>query len=857
MGSEMERAGTGYVLEVNPKIPKRLNRLEELANDLWYGWDRHARSLFARLHPALWDATGHSPKVLLKRVGEERLEQAAQDPEYLYSYNRVLSVHDTEHDATPGANGSALLGADELVAYFCFEFGFHESLPIYSGGLGILAGDHCKAASDAKLPFVGVGLLYRQGYFSQTIDGEGNQHAVHVDSEFDDLPVTPVMRDGAEVRVQVEVDGRDVSVKLWQVQVGHVRIYLLDTDLPENGERDRHITHRLYGGDRETRIMQEIVLGIGGARALDALGIKPTIWHMNEGHAAFLVLERIRRFMREDGLDFEGALEAVAANTVFTTHTAVPAGHDRFSEDMVAGCFDHYCRELHLDRETLLALGRAPGSHEFNMTALAARGSRFQNGVSRIHRGVSARMLKDLWPQVPPEENPLGYVTNGVHVPTFMSPDWAEIFDRFLGFGWMQRFDDPACAERIAAIPDHILWSRHQYLKAQMLHLVRFRLKTQHFRNRGSEAHLDRLLRLADPDNPNVLTIGFARRFATYKRATLLFENLDWLRQIVSDPQRPVLFIFAGKAHPADEPGRELIRQVAKVARTPEFEGRILLVEGFDLQLSRRLVSGVDVWLNNPIYPLEASGTSGMKAGINGVINLSVLDGWWGEGYQGDNGWAIKPASEALEQYLRNAEEARALYEILQDDVIPLYYGRGDMGYSPGWVKLAKRSMASILAHFSAARMLNEYVSKFYLPAARQGRIYLERGHETARAVAKWKARVRSAWPGVTVRRLDAPTRRVRYGDSLRIEIGVRLNGLAPEDITAEMLVTTVDGVQGEDYTRRHGLASAGPIAETGEHRYAIDFASELCGKFDYRIRIYPCHLLLTHPLETGLMTWV
>ena len=845
------------MLEVNPKIPKRLARLEELANDLWYSWDRHARSLFSRLHPALWDVIGHSPKVLLKRVGEDRLEQAAQDPEYLYNYSRVLSVYDTEHDALPGANGSAPLGPDDLVAYFCFEFGFHESLPIYSGGLGILAGDHCKAASDAKLPFVGIGLLYRQGYFLQTIDAEGNQHAVHVDSEFEDLPVTPVIRNGAEVRVQVEVHGRAVSVKLWQVRVGRVRIYLLDTDLPENAEGDRHITHRLYGGDRDTRIMQEIVLGIGGARALDALGIKPGIWHMNEGHAAFLVLERMRRLMREDGLDFASALEAVAANTVFTTHTAVPAGHDRFSEDMVGGYCDHYCRELHLDAEALLSLGRAPGGHEFNMTALAARGSRFQNGVSRIHRDVSARMLKDLWPQVVAEENPLCYVTNGVHVPTFLSPDWTEIFDEFLGFGWMQRLDDPACAERIAGIPDHILWSRHQFLKAQMLQLVRYRITTQHFRNRGSEAHLDRLLRLADPDNPNVLTIGFGRRFATYKRATLMFENLDWLRQIVSDPQRPVLFIFAGKAHPADEPGRELIRQVAKVARTPEFEGRILLVEGFDLQLSRRLVSGVDVWLNNPIYPLEASGTSGMKAGINGVINLSVLDGWWGEGYQGDNGWAIKPASEALEQYLRNAEEARALYEILQDDVIPLYYGRGDMGYSPGWVKLAKRSMASILARYSASRMLGEYVSKFYAPASRQGRIYLERGHETARAVAKWKAQVRSAWPGVTVRRLDAPTRRVRYGESLRIEVGVRLNRLEPEDVAAEMLVESVDGVQGENDAGRHRLASVGPIAETGEHRFAIDFAPERCGKFDYRIRVYPCYRLLTHPLEMGLMAWV
>ncbi len=854
----MESPGTPYALEVNPKIPKRLSRLEELANDLWYSWDRPARALFARIDPAVWDATSHSPKILLKRVDERRLVEAAEDPEYVYSYNRVLSVYDTEHVEAGRGNAAALLRQDDLVAYFCFEFGLHESLPIYSGGLGILAGDHCKAASDMQLPLVGVGLLYRQGYFSQSIDAEGNQDAVHVDSNFEDLPVTPAMReDGTEMRVQIELPGRTVSVKLWHVRIGHVRLYLLDTDLAENAERDRHITHRLYGGDRETRIMQEIVLGIGGARALAALGIRPTVWHMNEGHAAFLVLERMRVLMHEERLDFASALESVAANTVFTTHTAVPAGHDRFSEEMVEEYFDHYCRELHLDKEALLTLGRTPGGNDFNMTALAVRGSRFQNGVSRIHGGVSARMLNDLWPQITPQENPVGYITNGVHVPTFLSPDWVGIFDRFLGFGWAQRLEDPACVERINAIPDHILWSVHQLLKSQMLHLVRHRIRAQHFRNRGSEAHLDRLLRFADPANPDVLTIGFARRFATYKRATLLFENLDWLRQIVWDAKRPVLFIFAGKAHPADEPGREMIRQVAKVARTAEFEGKILLVEGHDLRLSRRLVSGVDVWLNNPLYPLEASGTSGMKAGINGVINLSVLDGWWGEGYKGDNGWAIKPASEALDQYQRDAEEARTLYELLQDHVIPLYYDRGNLGHSTEWVRLAKRSMISILMRFSATRMAGDYVSKFYLPASQRGRTYRARGYEAAKEISQWKGRVRSAWPGVRVRRLDAPKKRVQYGEGMRVEIGVALNGLLPEDVTAELVLSAPEGVDGDSSGTRYALAGASTVGESGEHRFVLDFTPELCGRLDYRIRVYPCHALLAHPFELGLMAWV
>ena len=398
---------------------------------------------------------------------------------------------------------------------------------------------------------------------------------------------------------------------------------------------------------------------------------------------------------------------------MFTTHTAVAAGHDHFAEDMIRGYFDAFARDAGVPIDDVLALGRTPGNAEFNMTALAVRGSRFHNGVSRIHGGVSSRMLAGLWPQIPAEENPVGSVTNGVHVATFLATEWIDLFDRFLGYGWRQRIGDPELWDGLADMPDHIFWSVRQYLKTRMFHLVRYRMQRQHFRNQGSESHLDRILRLANPDDPTVLTIGFGRRFATYKRATLLAESLDELRQIVCYPERPVLFIFAGKAHPADGPGQDMIRSLTNISKMPEFEGKLLLVEGYDLRLARRLVSGVDVWLNNPIYPLEASGTSGMKAAINGVINLSVLDGWWGEGYEGDNGWAIKPAAQALDQYKRNREEAQTLYEILQDQVIPLYYARGPQGYSPGWIEVAKRSMGSILPRFNAARMVHEYVAKF------------------------------------------------------------------------------------------------------------------------------------------------
>ncbi len=845
---------TEYLLEVNPNIPRRLVRLEELANNLWYSWDRATRALFARLHPQLWDAVGHSPKAMLKRVDEQRLVEAADDPAYLSAFNRVLSAYDTYHSEPLRRNGSEWLRQNDLVAYFCAEFGFHESFPIYSGGLGILAGDHCKAASDMRLPFVGVGLLYRQGYFSQTIDGEGNQHPHYTDSDFDDLPVVQVMHENGEpLRVQVELPGRTIAVQVWLARIGHVRLYLLDTDLEGNSEHDRDIAHHLYGGDRTTRIEQEIVLGVGGARALAALGLAPTVWHINEGHAAFLVLERVRGAMKQ-GLDFNAALEAVAVNTVFTTHTPVPAGHDHFSEQMVTQYFNAYCADLGVDQERLLALGKTSFNPDFNMTALAVRGSRHHNGVSRIHGAVSAELLKELWPQVPAEENPVTYVTNGVHAPTFVAPEWLAIFERFLAFDWNERLGDPAMWERLMEMPDHIYWSTRQHLKAQMLHLVRHRIRLQHFRNQGSEAHLDRLLRWVDPDQPNALTIGFGRRFATYKRATLLFENLELLHKIVADPERPVVFIFAGKAHPADVPGQDLIRAVSRVARMPEFAGHVLLLEGYDMRLGRRLVSGVDVWLNNPIYPLEASGTSGMKAGMNGVINLSVLDGWWGEGYRGDNGWAIKPAARAADDSRRDQEESQTLYEILQDHVVPMYYRRCNMGYSEEWVRMSKRSVATILPRFNAKRMLNEYIEKFYLPASQLGRKYAESGHANARTIAQWKARVRAAWPHVRVHRLDAPRRRIRYGESIRIEVAADLAGLAPADVAVEAVLTR--GMREISEHRVLAFTADGTRTESGEHRFVLQLEPDLCGRLDYRIRMYPAHELLTHPFELGLMLW-
>lgn len=852
-------AGTLFQLEVKPQLPARLARLDEIANNLWYSWDRPTRTLFSRLDYKLWGAVGHSPKAFLKRIDQQRLEAAAEDPVFHGALAYVLSSFDTYHESRPREHAPGLPSGG-LIAYFCAEFGFHESLPIYSGGLGILAGDHCKTASDMNLPFVGIGLLYRQGYFLQTIDGEGRQHALYNEADFDDLPVAPVLRpDGSDLKVVVRLPGRDVHVKVWSTRVGHILLYLLDTDIPENSDADRHIAHRLYGGDRTTRLEQEIVLGMGGVRALDELGLRPTVWHINEGHAAFQILERMRALIR-GGLDFAEALEAVATNTVFTTHTPVPAGHDHFAEDMIRHYFADFCREAGCDPATLVALGRIDHQPDFNMTALAIRGSRFQNGVSRIHGQVSAEICASLWPQVEPAENPIGYVTNGVHVPTFLSDLWHDSFDRVLSPAWRQRLTDPQFWAQIHAIPDHAFWSVRQSIKSQMLHLVRHRVTRQYVRNQTSQSHIDRLLRLVDPENPNVLTIGFARRFATYKRATLLFRDLGRLQRIICNPERPVLFVFAGKAHPADQPGQEFIRRIHEVAQMPEFEGHILIVEGYDLRLARRLVSGVDVWLNNPIYPLEASGTSGMKAGLNGVINLSVLDGWWGEGFQeteeGANGWAIKPASSIYHEERRDQEEGRSLYEILQDKVVPLYYERGPMGYSPGWVRKAKRSIATITPQFNSQRMVGEYISKYYAPADFQWRLKSADNFAAARELADWKLKVRQAWPNVSLRRADTPPKRIAFGGSLRVEVAIRLDGLSPDDVAVEMLLARPNPNAKSKPPRRLFLDYQGP-GQDGESLFVLDLTPEVCGKINYRIRAFPRHEHLTHPFEMGMMLWL
>ncbi len=869
-------AGHRFHLDVVPTLPENISRLADLADNLWFSWHRPTRHLFLMLDRTLWWRVGRNPRMFLRHVDQSILTRAAEDRTFLSAYRSVLAEFDAYQETRPNGRPLSPLAENDLIAYFCAEFGFHDSVPIYSGGLGILAGDHCKTASDLALPFIAVGLLYRQGYFNQRIDGHGQQIAEYRTVQSHEIPVFPVTdAHGRDLVIDCPIKSRTVKVKLWKAQVGRVQVILLDTDIDANEEEYRSITRVLYGGDHTTRIRQELILGVGGVRALRALGMAPTIWHINEGHAAFLLLERMREHIA-GGLTFEAAIEAVAASAVFTTHTPVSAGHDVFDAGLVLDHLQQLIGALGVDAPRVLALGDAHGEHgRFNMTRLAAALARGINGVSRLHGTVSSKILADAWPEVPPAENPVGFVTNGVHVPTFLRSEWSGLLSEHLGPSWAYQLMDRDLSESIMSIPAGRFWYVRQQIKSDTLRVLRERLETQYLHNRYSGAHIKRMLRNIDPDSPDVLLVGFARRFAAYKRATLLFNDLDWLRALVSDERRPVVFVFAGKAHPADQPGQQLMREVHRIANMPEFLDKVLLVEGYNIELGSLLTSGVDIWLNNPVYPLEASGTSGMKAAINGTINLSVLDGWWAEGHEGDNGWAIPPATHAGDDEERDHQDARTLYELLQDEVIPLYYARDErLGYSPGWVERSKRAMASTLPNFNSQRFLGDYLRHFYAPAGQRGRALARDGYAPARALAEWKARVREAWPGVRLRLVECPPAAIECEGELGMEVAVTLNGLSPEDICVECVmerglgseVTVPVGGHAENGRPVEGLmyldgqayyvAPLSPAgdASQGEHRYRLAAGLPWCGRMSLEIRARPAHPDLAHPHELGLL---
>ena len=849
-----------HLLEVTSPIPARLARLPELAANLFFSWHRPARALFQDLDPELWEQVDGNPRLMLRCLDQTRLERAAHDSIYLERYSQVVDYLDTYVKAAPRAD-------QPLVAYFCAEYGFHESFPIYSGGLGILAGDYCKAASDERLNFIAVGLLYRQGYFTQRVDSEGVQHAEYADTDARDLPVEPVNdAAGERLRVQVRIGEREVAARVWRAQVGRVSVYLLDTNCPENNSEDRDITHRLYGGGESARIRQEMILGIGGVRALRALGLAPAVWHINEGHAAFLILELLREGVAR-GLDFDAALEAAAPQCVFTTHTPVAAGHDVFGDELFNSCFSAWLRDSALPADRVAALGRGPrGGHGFNMTRLALAGARRVNGVSRIHGRVSAKLCADHWNDVPVAENPVGYVTNGVHVPTFLAQSWARFFDREMGADWRERLNDAGFWQGLERIPEQQFWQTAQDVKSRMLAGVRERMRRQYAAQGLSVAELRHVTRLLDPQRPDVLTLGFARRFATYKRAALLLRDRARLAKLIDGSERPVLFLFAGKAHPADQPGQQVLREIKQMMLSHEFAGNVVFLEDYDIELARWLVSGVDVWLNNPIAPLEASGTSGIKAAINGRLNLSVLDGWWAEAWDGTNGWGI-PATQVQDDNRRDALDADLMLDTLEEEVVPLYYARGTQGYSPEWVRRCRRAMMTVIPQFNMRRMIIDYDRGLYQSAARQHALVSGDNDAGARELAVWKQRVRKAWSGVGLRPLSSPVAELQSGDRLRQRIAANLNGLTINDVAVEFVArrtlprTRMQWPALSSYGRdlqddgwRARLKPTGETDSDGSQVFELDAAPPTSGQFALEFRVRPEHALQGHALEMGLI---
>ncbi len=838
-------------LNVVPSMPEALEPLREIAYNLWWAWNRDAVDLFQRLDPDLFDATYHNPIEMLGRVAQARLDDAAQDEGFISHMERVWRELQDYLQCTPA------LDQQPVIAYFSMEFGLTEAMPIYSGGLGVLSGDHLKTASDMSMPLVGVGLLYQEGYFRQYLNADGWQQETYPTNDFYNMPIRLERNaEGQPLTVSVRYPEREVAAQIWRVQVGRTRLYMLDTNIEANAPEDRPITSKLYAGDKELRIRQEILLGVGGLRALQAVGIEPTVCHMNEGHSAFLGLERIRIVMERHGLSFDEALTLTAAGNVFTTHTCVPAGIDLFPPYLVDRYLGPWIQPLGISRERFFALGRPPQANAdepFSMAVLALSLSDGANGVSKLHGRIAREMWQNLWPGTPACEVPIGAITNGIHHSTWISQDMASLLLRYLGPRWQS---DPANVElwaRVERIPDEELWQTHERRRERLVSVARRHVAAQ-LEHRGASqsdiAHASEVL------DPKALTIGFARRFATYKRALLLFHDLERLSAILNQPDRPVQILFAGKAHPEDTPAKELIRSLVHACRRPDLRDRIVFLEDYDLSLARYLVQGVDVWLNTPRHGQEASGTSGMKACMNGAIHLSTYDGWWYEGYRSDIGWRIGQGELYQDDAYGDEVEANALYDILEKDVVPLFYDRGNNSVPHEWIALVKRSMASVGPRFCTNRMLREYDEQYYAPAiARYGRLQAD-GAQGARELAGWKRRVREAWPGVRIVDIASSAQNgVTVRDQAEFRARVQLGALSPEDVTVQVCLGRISPQGTLAAFEAIDMHYEGTNAD-GEALYRVQACFPSSGLSGYTVRVLPSHPELATPHIPGLVLW-
>jgi starch phosphorylase len=845
-----------HAYRVSPSLPVRLQCLHKLSLNLRWSWHHPTIELFRRLDPDLWEETGHNPRLILGRIDQKRLAELCGDEAFLAQLDRASADLD-EYLAGAGWFAAAHPEAMEIrIAYFSAEFGLTECIPNYAGGLGILAGDHLKSASDLGLPLTGVGLLYQGGYFHQYLNADGWQQETYPINDFHNLPIQPV-DDGAGKPLMVHIDfpGRRLAAQIWKAQVGRVPLYLLDTNVADNTAGDRQVTGALYGGDRELRIQQEIVLGIGGIRALHALGIRPTVCHMNEGHSAFLGPERTRMVMEELRLSYHEAHQVAAAGCIFTTHTPVAAGFDRFEPWLVTKYVGEYSQGLGLTAEQFLAYGRqvASDSNEpFNMAFLASRHSSYTNGVAKLHGVVTRKMAQPMWPGYPLDEVPIGSVTNGIHTRSWISMEMSALLNRYLGPQWGEKPADTALWQRIDRIPDQELWRVHEIRRERLVNYARERLASQVRQRGGTNSEITIASGVLSPD---ALTIGFARRFATYKRATLLLRDVDRLRRILTDSKRPVQILLAGKAHPHDTEGKELIRQVVRFARDPQVRSSVVFLEDYDISVARYLVQGADVWLNTPRRPNEASGTSGMKLLANGGLNLSILDGWWDEAYDPEVGWAIGNGEEYDNPEYQDQVESEALFHILENDVVPLFYDRDAAGIPRGWLAKMKASMRRLSPIYSTNRMVAEYAERFYLPAANR-LVRLASDNGRVRSLLDWRKRLHAHGSEVSVTHVDVDggSHEFLVDSQVKVAARVSLGSLSPGDVRVQAYygVLTADGQIGKgshvDLALRESSGS--------DHLYEGKVECRQSGSCGFAVRVVPFHEDALVPYELPWIRW-
>ncbi|MCD6587409.1 MAG: alpha-glucan family phosphorylase [Candidatus Fermentibacteraceae bacterium] len=839
---------------VVPRIPETLGDLKKIAENTWWCWNRKAIELFRSMDQDLWEVTHHNPTLLLGRISQIRLEELAGDPVFLSEMNEVSGrMNEYLHRPTWfEKHHSQTLNKGEVIAYFSAEFGLHESLPIYSGGLGVLAGDTLKSTSDLGLPVVGVSILYRLGYFNQYLNSDGWQQESYSVNDYSNMPVERVKdSNGNAVTIVVPMGAERVLAAIWRIKVGRVKLFLLDTNLPENTPENRDITGQLYGGDKEMRIRQEILLGAGGIMALRAMGLTPVVRHINEGHSGFLIVEMMAHYI-ETGLSFPEAREMVTAGNVFTTHTPVPAGNEEFHNDLVLRYLRPYLDRVGLNNQTFLKYGSQSSSPNFSMTVFALNFSRKANGVSRLHGEVSRNIWRNVWPRLPETEIPVGYVTNGVHESTWISGEIRRLLQKYVGSTSPKNPEDENFWHKISRIPDSELWRAHERLRARLVGYARRRWANQ-LETMGIRGLPQQNMPVLNPD---ALTIGFARRFATYKRASLLLSDLDRLTELLNNSSRPIQVVFAGKAHPHDNGGKDLIREIFHASLSKELYGKLVYLSDYNMDMARHMVHGVDVWLNTPRIPMEASGTSGMKAAMNGIPHCSVLDGWWAEGYRPDRGWAIGNGETYEDSAVQDRIEAKALYDLLENMIAPLFHDRGNGGIPTGWTAMMKQSMHMALSEFNTNRMVAEYTGNYYMPALSFARSLGVNNMEGAKELANWKEAVREKWQGITIAGVEPleMSDTLTVGDSIEVSAKLRAPGLSAEDLSVE---AQFGEASGDDWlSGRTSTVLKFSREEDGMLLFNGSIPCMEAGRFGFTVRVLPAHPKYGRVVEPGLVHW-